>query len=389
MKIIRRSYYIVYLVLDISLTFNSCNRMNLEWIDLSPLPATAPESVQPGVAGPFAGLHGNTLIVAGGANFPDTMPWFGGQKQYHTEIYLSRLPANGMTWSVCRLGEGLPRPVVYGASASVRAGLVCMGGETENGISDEVYIISVAGDKPLITPLPPLPVPLSNAASAAVGSVVYIAGGTTPDGVSHSLWSLDTEDLGRGWKKLADLPLPLINSVMVAVNGKDNALWLLGGRTRQADEDVSLIRSEMFSYSLQDDRWLWEGDLGDGAGTIRLAAGTGSAVNGRFIALFGGNDGSVFNRVEKILSEMARELDTARMAEIRRDHITLQEGHPGFSRDVILVDIEKKRCYKAGEIPGPAQVTTAAVETPWGIVIPSGEIKPGVRTPAVRMVRFK
>lgn len=152
---------------------------------------------------------------------------------------------------------------------------------------------------------------------------------------------------------------------------------------------MSLIRSEMFSYSLRDDRWQWEGDLSDGQDTLKLAAGTGTAVNGRLIALFGGNDGSVFNRVEKILSEMARESDTALLAERRKEYITLQEGHPGFSRDVILVDIEKKRCYKAGEISGPAQVTTAAVETNWGTVIPSGEIKPGVRTPAVRMARFK
>jgi cyclically-permuted mutarotase family protein len=388
-KIISRSYCIVALILGILLTFNSCNRMNMEWTDLSPLPAIAPEIIQPGVAGPFAGIHGSTLIVAGGANFPDAMPWFGGQKKYHSEIYLLRLPANGTTWSVCQRGEGLPRPVAYGASASVRAGLVCMGGETETGMSDEVYIITVTGDKPLITPLPPLPVPLSNAASAASGSMVYIAGGTTPTGASHSLWSLDTEDLGSGWEKLADLPLPLINSVMVALNDEEPVLWMLGGRTRQEGDDMSIIRSEMFSYSIRDDRWQWEGELGDGTGTVTLAAGTGMAVNGRFIALFGGNDGSVFNRVEKILSEMARESDTALLAERRKEYITLQEGHPGFSRDVILVDIEKRRCYKAGEIPGPAQVTTAAVETKWGTVIPSGEIKPGVRTPAVRMARFK
>lgn len=362
--------------------------MNIDWIDLSPLPAPVPESVQPGIAGPFAGIHGNTMIVAGGANFSDTMPWHGGKKQYHTEIYLLKLPASGMTWTVCQNGEGLPRPVAYGASASVRAGLVCIGGETEDGLTDEVYIISVARDKPVITPLPPLPVPLSNAASAATGTVVYIAGGTSTGGASQSLWSLDTEDVAGGWRKLADLPLPLINSVMVAVNDKEPVLWMLGGRTRQEGDDMSLIRSEMFSYSLRDDRWQWEGELGDGTGTFKMAAGTGSSVNGRFIALFGGNDGSVFNRVEKILSEMARESDTARLAEMRKEYITLQESHPGFSRDVILVDTEKKRCYKTGEIPGPAQVTTTAVETPWGTVIASGEIKPGVRTPAVRMARF-
>ncbi|MBR90601.1 MAG: galactose oxidase, partial [Verrucomicrobiales bacterium] len=28
-----------------------------------------------GVAGPFVGVHNDVLIVAGGANFPEGMPW--------------------------------------------------------------------------------------------------------------------------------------------------------------------------------------------------------------------------------------------------------------------------------------------------------------------------
>ncbi len=363
--------------------------MNIEWKDISPLPPLSIDSVQPGVAGPFAGMHGKTLIVAGGANFPGAMPWHGGNKVYHTEIFLLNLPSAIEDWKTVQGGEGLPRPVAYGASASVSAGLVCMGGETENGMTDEVFIISVAGGTPFITPLPPLPVQLSGAAAASEGSVVYIAGGVTPYGSSKALWSLDTEKVGAGWKKLSDLPLPLINSVMTAVPGKDPSLWLLGGRTRGPGDDLSLIRSEVFRYSLADDRWTLEGDLSDGREILKLAAGTGATVTGKKIAVFGGNDGSVFNRVESILSEMTREADTLRQTEIRKEYISLQESHPGFSRDVILYDTETGKCSRIGEIPGPAQVTTAAVETPWGIIIPTGEIKPGIRTPEVRMVKFR
>jgi N-acetylneuraminic acid mutarotase len=363
--------------------------MNVEWKDISPLPPLSAGSIQPGVAGPFAGLHGNTLIVAGGANFPETMPWHGGKKEYHTEIYLLNLSSITEDWKTVLGGEGLPRPVAYGASASVSAGLVCMGGETETGMTDEVFIISVAGGKPLITPLPPLPVQLSGAAAASEGSVVFIAGGVTPYGSSKALWSLDTENVGAGWKKLPDLPLPLINSVMTAVPGKNPSLWLLGGRTREAGDDFSEIRSEIFRYSLAGDSWTLEGDLSDGRGILKLAAGTGATADGKHIALFGGNDGSVFNRVESILSEMAREADPVRQADLRKEYISLQESHPGFSRDVIIYDTETGRCSRIGEIPGPAQVTTAAVETQWGIIIPSGEIKPGIRTPDVRIVKFR
>jgi len=363
--------------------------MNVNWTALVPLPPPAPDAVQPGVAGPFAGLHGNTLVVAGGANFPDTMPWHGGKKQYHDEIYLLDMSAGGGSWIVAGPEQALPVPVAYGASASVSAGLVCMGGETESGLTDRVYIISVAGERPVITPLPSLPVPLSGAASASAGSVVFIAGGVSPSGSSESLWRLDTENIGAGWQRLADIPLPLINSVMAVSEGRESSLWLLGGRTRGEGDDTSVIRSEIFRYSIAEDRWTLEGELSDGAEKLYLAAGTGAAVSGRHIAIFGGNDGSVFNRVELLLSEMAREDDPVRHEELRKEYISLQESHPGFSRSVILFDTQTRKSYRAGEIPGPAQVTTAAVTTPRGIIIPSGEIKPGIRTPEVRMVKFR
>jgi N-acetylneuraminic acid mutarotase len=389
MKIGRLSLLGLLLIFSLSITFNSCNKMNAEWAELVPLPPHVPGAVQPGVAGPFAGLHGNTLIVAGGANFPDTMPWHGGRKKYHNEIYMLQLPSGMEDWKVMAGSDGFPRPVAYGASASVKAGVVCMGGETESGMTDEVCIISVAGGRPLITPLPHLPVPLSGAAAAAAGSVVYIAGGQSPYGSSRSLWSLDTEEISSGWKKHAEMPLPLINSVMAAVEGDDLTIWMIGGRTRGEGDHTSVIRPEIFRYSPAADRWTLEGDLTGVTGVMPLAAGTGAAIDNRYVALFGGNDGSVFNRVEAVLSDMVTESDTTRMKELKDEYISLQESHPGFSRAVVILDTETGKCTQAGEVPGPAQVTTIAVQTPWGIVIPSGEIKPGVRTTTVRMATFR
>jgi len=176
---------------------------------------------------------------------------------------------------------------------------------------------------------------------------------------------------------------------MAAVEGKELTIWMIGGRTRGEGDDISVIRPEIFSYSPAADRWTLAGDLTGKTGLMALAAGTGAAIDGRFVVLFGGNDGSVFNRVEAILSAMATESDTSMLKQLKNEYISLQESHPGFSREVIILDTETGNCTRAGEIPGPAQVTTTAVQTPWGIVIPSGEIKPGVRTTAARMARFR
>ena len=388
--VIKRSIYTLSLLaLAVALTFNYCSRMNIEWSELPPLPPPAPGTIQPGVAGPFAGMHGQTLIVAGGANFADTMPWHGGRKYYHDDIYTLHLPVNGGLWKNYRGEISLPAAVAYGASASTEAGLVCMGGETEQGLTDEAYIISVAGERLIFTPLPPLPLPLSNAASASIGPKVFLAGGLSSEGPSYALWCLNTDDIAAGWQRLADMPLPLINSVMAATGGEEPELWLLGGRTRGVEDDMSLIRSEVISYSVNEDRWHGRGELANGNGVIRLAAGTGTAIDDKHIAIFGGNDGEVYNSVEKILSGMSRVTDTIVLAEMKNEYITLQESHPGFARQVILYDTETGKSHIVGEIPGPAQVTTTAVSTPFGIVIPSGEIRPGVRTDIIMMATLR
>ena len=53
------------------------------WDQLAPLPDPL------GVATPFAGVSGGALLVAGGANFPDKMPWEGGKKVWHDRVWKS------------------------------------------------------------------------------------------------------------------------------------------------------------------------------------------------------------------------------------------------------------------------------------------------------------
>ncbi len=44
-----------------------------------------------GYAGPVTGIINNHLIIGGGANFPDSMPWLGGKKNImmmHSYLFL-------------------------------------------------------------------------------------------------------------------------------------------------------------------------------------------------------------------------------------------------------------------------------------------------------------
>ena len=57
--------------------------------------------------------------------------------------------------------------------------------------------------------------------------------------------------------------------------------------------------------------------------------------------------------------------------------------HEGFSKDILLYNFQKDAWQVIDYLPFPTPVTTTAIK--WGsqIVLPSGEIKAGVRTPYI------
>ena len=76
-----------------------------------------------GVSGMFSGIIDNHLLIAGGANFPDTPAAEGGTKRTYNTIYALSLahidslsPHRPLPWGQVAV---LPEKVAYGASAVV------------------------------------------------------------------------------------------------------------------------------------------------------------------------------------------------------------------------------------------------------------------------------
>ena len=61
--------------------------------------------------------------------------------------------------------------------------------------------------------------------------------------------------------------------------------------------------------------------------------------------------------------------------------------HRGFTKEILRFDCVKNEWSKAGELEGPAPVTLPAV--PWRdeFILVNGEVKPGIRTPAVTRLK--
>ena len=322
----------------------------LDWRQLPPLPDPI------GFAGPFAGTSGGALIVAGGANFPDKMPWEGGRKVwYDTAFVLDR--TNG-AW---RGAFKLPRPLGYGVSVTTRDGVVCIGGSDAKQHVRDVSLLSWKKGELKCEPLLPLPEPLANSCGAVVGKTVYVAGGTaTPDATNamKNFWALDLGKRGAKWRELKPWPGPARMLSVAASVGK--SFYLAGGTDLAPDAKGQPVRTYLKDvYRFTPGRgWKRVADMPNPV----VAAPTPAPLAGKTgFLIVGGDDGSLSNFEPK-------------------------SKHPGFQKRVLSYDTKHDRWSIVGETPA-SRATLPTVEWSGLTVIPSGETRPGMRSPEVWGVR--
>jgi len=146
---------------------------SVTWSELPSLPNT------PGFGGPFAGVSGAGLIVAGGANFPEKPPWQGGEKAWHDKIYVLDKP--GGEWRIAK--QRLPCGWAYGVSITCQnkaipsrdhRGLLCIGGDDGIQCLKDVSLLTWNGSEIQHRVLQSLPHPVSQACGALVGDTITL-----------------------------------------------------------------------------------------------------------------------------------------------------------------------------------------------------------------------
>ncbi|HVU55562.1 MAG TPA: hypothetical protein VHD83_10930 [Puia sp.] len=332
-----------------------------------------------GLAGPLAGVDHGVLLIGGGCNFPDSMPWAGGKKKYYDGVYVVDLHRRELI-----AVDTLSASTAYGASVTTPRGVVYIGGENESGLSAHVYCLKweAASRKVRIERLPDLPVALTNASAALLGETIYVAGGETAGGVSDKLYTLDLSD--SGWRLAGALPKPLSHAVLIAAS---RGLYLIGGRKRNPG-GMSELSDGVYSYdpagrpdpgaASKDIRWTVCQSL-----PYALSAGTGVLYDAHHLLLLGGDRGEVFHQVEKLITAIDRTYDAAERQELLLQKARVQSSHPGFSGELLLYDIDKGEWSHFGDLPFPSPATTTAVRWDHYIVLPGGEVRAGVRTPQI------
>ena len=295
-------------------------------------------------------------MAAGGANFPDgIMPWNGGKKVWHREVFALDLAHPDGGWS--QVGE-LPAELGYGVSVTKPTGVLLIGGGDACAHSGATWLLRWLDGKLVFTAQAPLPIPLANACGAMVRGKVHVAGGLgSPDATVANARHFMLDPAAAGWVELP--PLPGDGVMLATAAAMDGSFIVAGGCSLHAGPDGKPVRTYLRNcWRFANDRWTAAADLPRGAVG---AASPGWVENERLI-LAGGDDG------------------TQAGGDPRR--------HRGFRRDLLAYHSATDRWTVWAELEEGLPVTLPGVAADGGYILVSGEIRPGVRTPRVMQLRL-
>jgi SSS family transporter len=338
----------------------------LEWDRLPDLPD------REGFAGVFSGVVSENgedfLVVAGGANFPDGRPWEDGKKIYYNDIYVLPLKEGG-EW---RKAEAkLPQPVGYGMSASLDEGSCWfMGGKNDSECLSESYRVKVEKGKVIVGKALSLPGPLAEGVAAVVDGRLIVGSGTNGDETIREFYAMKDEAEWEvlGWPEGA-------RGRMYAVGGvKGGTFYFFGGRDNADSEEEKEDRifgldflKEAWELNVASGKWRRLADMPE----ARSAAPSMAVRSGASSLLMLGGVPVPF------LAEQV-----AARPEINGQGME----HPGFPNSILAYNTVTDRWSEAGSLPTEGSfppVTTPVVFWNGKVIIPTGEIKPGVRSPQV------
>ena len=305
----------------------------------------------------FAGVSHGAFMVAGGANFPDKRPWEGGTKVWYDDVWTLDKPDGA--W---RKTGSLPKPLGYGVSVTWNDEVICIGGSSAEGHHADVFSLRIEGQRVATKVYPSLPKPCANLCGEIVGSTLFVAGGIEkPDAVKamHTFWSLDLADANARWRELP--PWPGKERMLATAAAAGGAFHLFSGAALHADKDGKPEREWLKDACRYTPGKGWE-KLPDMPHVAVAAASPAPSFQDALLVVCG-DDGSKLG-------------------------FKPETQHPGFPHRVQCFDVAAGEWRILSEAPF-SRATTPSVPWRGGFVIPSGEARPGYRTPEVWMVRAK
>lgn len=331
-----------------------------------------------GLAGAIAGRSGTTLIIAGGANFPDSPRW-ETEKVWYDSIQTLDLAADDPQWKT--ITASLDGPIAYGVSLTHPShGVLSIGGANSTSHLASCFSLSIKDGELVRVELPDLPVPLAYAAGTLDGDTVVIMGGQSAPGsaASDAVFLLDLAAEETTWQR--GPPIPSGGRILPIAATHRGEVMLFSGVALEPDGDgghrrVSPYLVEAWKFDRTSDSKPWI-QLTDLPRPTAAAASPAIEVGFDLLAIVGGDDGANLQKINE-----------------------LKDDHPGFPEDILVYHSITDRWTTRGSFPGQrdtgVQVPVTAATIPivgtgtefdGSTLIASGEIRPRTRTPKLALV---
>lgn len=312
---------------------------SLDWKKLADLPDAE------GWAGMFAGVTNGALVVCGGANFPEKPLWEGGPKRWTDRIFV--MEKGGIGWQDA---TPLPKPLGYGATATLPQGMMLIGGSNAGGALADCYLLTYENGDISCKTLAPLPTTLTGHAAVVMGGKVYVTGGSVAPGEQDAesrMWVYDPA--ADTWTEGEALPARGRFLHQMAVIG--HTIYVLGGIGIIHGENGKMVRemlTEAWSYSVSGG-WRRLSHLPHFCGAAPTPA---PVINGN-IYLLGGDDATVKGFTPA--------------------------NHPGFHNQSLCYSPARDAWADAGTIAAARAVLPCAEWNGLAVIV-NGEQRPGKRS---------
>jgi cyclically-permuted mutarotase family protein len=365
-----------------------------------------------GLNGSFIGVHNNALIIAGGANFPETPVWEGGKKHWHGSIYVLEKDGNSSKWHQHE-NQKLTKAMAYGVSINTPNGVLCIGGDDEDEVFNDVFLLkwNATSKKIEIENLPPMPIALSSMGGSLIGDTVYLVGGKESSGgnattnfLSFNLKATLSREIYT-WEQLPNFPgEPRMQPVVIGQsNGHQDCLYVFSGMSYDKNANIThKMLDDVYQYDPHKILWTKKEAIPNnetpGVKGGYIAAAPAIKIGDSHIVIFGGAGGpnqhlskriQLWNEIKELKSvdalnkPIVKKIDSLNKLEKELVKST------SFSNTIWAYHTITDTWTKKGTLSGDTQVVTKAIN--WGnnIVIPGGEIHPGIRTNKIAQFNIK
>jgi N-acetylneuraminic acid mutarotase len=215
-----------------------------------------------GLKGAFAGVSNGWVLHAGGSNFPVPRA-AGGAKAFSDRIYVRPAGVTEAPWR--EASARLPYGLAEGATVTIDAGVIAIGGQTLKGPVADVFLLRAdpTGERIERHPLPALPTPCANATATLCNGSIYVAGGEQAAKGMGNFWRLEVAAAlasppATAWQSLPSWPGPPrfgASLVTLERDGREQ-LFLFSGRGEALPPaTIDEYLTDAYRYDPRSEQW--------------------------------------------------------------------------------------------------------------------------------------